>query len=101
MPQGQRGDVAPLANRMSAACGRHHHESPIGKHPCKCGDIRFGNAIMHTAEVVCPSCFESFEVVCPPPEEMPAEVDYDCEICCRPMIIHFAAEGTFARGLAD
>lgn len=56
---------------------------------------------MHTAEVVCPSCFETFEVVCPPPEEMPAEVDYDCEICCRPMIISFSSEGTFARGLAD
>ena len=56
---------------------------------------------MHTSEVVCPSCFETFEVVSPPPEEMPTEVDYDCEICCRPMIISFSEEGAFARGLAD
>jgi hypothetical protein len=37
--------------------------------------------------VTCPSCFEQFEVAAPPPEELPAELDYDCEICCRPMVI--------------
>lgn len=39
--------------------------------------------------VICPSCFEEFEVAAPPPEETPCEVDYDCEVCCRPMRIRF------------
>jgi hypothetical protein len=37
--------------------------------------------------VTCPSCFQRFAVAAPPPEELPAELDYDCEICCRPMMI--------------
>lgn len=56
---------------------------------------------MEFAHVTCPTCFESFEVAVPPPEEMPTEVDYDCEICCRPMIIVFSADGVWARGLGD
>jgi Cysteine-rich CPXCG len=56
---------------------------------------------MDLVEVVCPTCFESFEVVMPPPEELPTEVDYDCEICCRPMQIAFDGQGAWARGLAD
>lgn len=39
--------------------------------------------------VTCPSCFEEFEVVELPLEEVPCELDYDCEICCRPMVISF------------
>ncbi len=39
--------------------------------------------------VTCPSCFEEFEVLAPPAEEVPCEVDYDCEVCCRPMLIRF------------
>ena len=42
--------------------------------------------------VTCPSCFQQFEVAAPPPEELPAELDYDCEICCRPMAIFIAEE---------
>jgi hypothetical protein len=42
--------------------------------------------------ITCPSCFESFEVAGPSLAEVPAEWDYDCEICCRPMLIHFFAE---------
>ncbi len=56
---------------------------------------------MDFAEVVCPTCFERFEVALPPPDEVPAEVDYDCEICCRPMRIVFDGEGAWACGLAD
>jgi len=44
---------------------------------------------MEFGEVTCPSCFETFEVALPGAGELPAEVDYDCEICCRPLIISF------------
>jgi len=37
--------------------------------------------------VTCPSCFQQFRVAAPPAEELPAELDYDCVICCRPMVI--------------
>ncbi len=56
---------------------------------------------MDTVPVQCPTCFETFEVVMPPPEELPAEYDYDCEICCRPMLIVFDESGAFARGLGE
>jgi len=35
--------------------------------------------------VVCPSCHESFEVPSPALAEVPCDIDYDCEVCCRPM----------------
>ena len=56
---------------------------------------------MNFAEVTCPTCFETFEVAMPPPDELPAEVDYDCEVCCRPMVIVFTGDDAYARGLAD
>ena len=56
---------------------------------------------MELAEVTCPTCFEVFEVAVPHPSEMPAEVDYDCEVCCRPMVIVFTGDDVYARGLAD
>ena len=28
----------------------------------------------------------------PPIDEVPCEVDYDCEICCRPMLIRFDSD---------
>jgi hypothetical protein len=57
-------------------------------------------------EVVCPFCFEYFGVMPPGPDELPAEWDYDCEVCCRPMIISFDDDGdgdisAFARSLAE
>jgi hypothetical protein len=39
--------------------------------------------------VTCPSCFEEIEVAAPSLDETPCEVDYDCEVCCRPMLIRF------------
>lgn len=58
--------------------------------------------LMETAVVQCPTCFETFEVVTPAPDELPTEYDYDCEICCRPMVIIFDEDGgAFARGLGD
>ncbi len=42
--------------------------------------------------VTCPSCFQQFEVAVPPAAELPAELDYDCEICCRPLVISIRDE---------
>ncbi|MES2659558.1 MAG: CPXCG motif-containing cysteine-rich protein [Verrucomicrobiota bacterium] len=56
---------------------------------------------MEFAQVTCPTCFEVFEVAVPHPDEMPAEVDYDCEICCRPMIIVFTEQEVYAKGLGE
>lgn len=64
---------------------------------------------MDLCEVVCPTCFESFEVLGPVIEEsdFPVEYDYDCSVCCRPMLIVFecSEEGdevsASARGLGD
>ena len=57
--------------------------------------------VMELAEVTCPTCFEVFEVAVPHPDEMPTEVDYDCEVCCRPMLIVFTEEEVYAKGLAE
>ena len=56
---------------------------------------------MEFAEVTCPTCFEVFEVAVPHPDEMPTEVDYDCEVCCRPMVIVFTEDEVYAKGLAE
>ena len=39
------------------------------------------------------------EVAGPAPEECPAEWDYDCEVCCRPMVIAFEIDGDVIRAL--
>ncbi len=58
--------------------------------------------LMEFAQVTCPTCFEMFEVAVPPVAERPAEVDYDCEVCCRPMLIVFSEDGdAYAMGLAE
>ena len=62
--------------------------------------------IMSTHPVTCPTCFEEFEVFLPSPDETPCEVDYDCEVCCRPMMISFESDedgevSAWARGLGD
>ena len=56
---------------------------------------------METNLVMCPTCGETFDVVGPSWEEMPAEWDYDCEICCRPMVIVFEETGAYAKGLGE
>ncbi len=62
---------------------------------------------MDCLPVVCPTCFETFEVALPAPGEMPCEIDYDCEICCNPMTIVFEEEepggpvSAYAKGLAE
>lgn len=53
-------------------------------------------------EVTCPSCFELFSVAVPAPGERPTSLDYDCEICCRPMVLWVDEDGGVeARGLDD
>lgn len=47
---------------------------------------------MNGVNVTCPSCFEEFIVAAPTLNELPCDVDYDCEICCRPLRIFFAEE---------
>lgn len=47
---------------------------------------------MELTPVTCPTCFETFDVTAPAIGELPAEWDYDCEVCCRPMIIAFFEE---------
>jgi len=60
---------------------------------------------MNLTRVTCPTCYEVFEVASPSPDELPAEWDYDCEVCSRPMVIDFYEEGdeiyAQARGLND
>ncbi len=46
---------------------------------------------MEMVSVTCPTCFEAFEIPAPPASEVPAQLDYDCEICCRPMVIYLEA----------
>ncbi|SHJ24661.1 Cysteine-rich CPXCG [Rubritalea squalenifaciens DSM 18772] len=43
---------------------------------------------MDICEVQCPSCFEWFSFIMPPEGESEGQnLDYDCEVCCRPMLI--------------
>ncbi len=53
-----------------------------------------------TTPVICPSCFQEFEVPCPHSTEVPCDVDYDCEVCCRPMRILFEDEDGEMRATA-
>ena len=38
-------------------------------------------------EVCCPCCGEFFPIPVPPEGERPAQMDYDCEVCCRPFVL--------------
>jgi hypothetical protein len=64
------------------------------------------SAMVSMVTVVCPFCFQEFSVAPPSLAELPAEWDYDCEICCRPMLISFEDDGegevlAEARSLAE
>ncbi len=50
--------------------------------------------------ITCPTCFETFSVPGPAPNEVPTTWDYDCEVCCRPMLIHFELDGNEVYGEA-
>jgi hypothetical protein len=53
---------------------------------------------MDTVPITCPPCFEVFDVAAPAPSECPCQVDYDCEVCCRPLTIRFWSEGGEVQG---
>ena len=42
--------------------------------------------------IICPTCGEESDVPAPHESEVPCAVDYDCEVCCRPMVISFWAD---------
>lgn len=48
---------------------------------------------MHAVTITCPSCFQEFDVQSPSANETPCDVDYDCEVCCRPLRIFFENDG--------
>jgi hypothetical protein len=50
--------------------------------------------------ITCPTCFETFSVTGPALSEVPAQWDYDCEVCCRPMVLSFDLDGDNVYGLA-
>lgn len=54
---------------------------------------------MNEGAVTCPTCFETFHIHLPPVDEQPTEWDYDCEICCRPMLLLIENDHVEARGL--
>lgn len=57
---------------------------------------------MTTTSIQCPTCWENFEVSTPPEDERPCEMDYDCEVCCRPLlIICNPGEDCYAQGLSE
>lgn len=60
---------------------------------------------MEFVELTCPSCFERFEIAVPGPGELPTTLDYDCEVCCRPMMVDIWSEDdqvfAEASGLGD
>lgn len=52
--------------------------------------------------VQCPTCFEDFEVSEVAPEDYGSQIDYDCEVCCRPLVIVIGEDGTlFSQGMNE
>lgn len=55
------------------------------------------------AQIQCPSCFEWFSFTLQH-DEMAAEnveMDYDCEVCCRPMRVIVSQDEAYAIGMDD
>ena len=54
-------------------------------------------------EIQCPSCFEYFSFTMQQ-DEIPiasVEMDYDCEVCCRPMRVIVSNDEAYAIGMDD
>ncbi len=57
---------------------------------------------MAMEEIQCPACWEWFSIATPPESERPCELDYDCEVCCRPFrIICEIGESSWSMSLDD
>ena len=56
---------------------------------------------MEMCEIQCPTCFEWFEVAVPETGGGVVEMDYDCEVCCRPMIVVAGPGFVDAKSLGD
>jgi hypothetical protein len=55
------------------------------------------------ADIQCPSCFEWFSFALQQ-DALAAdgvEMDYDCEVCCRPMRVIVSADDAYAIGMDD
>jgi hypothetical protein len=76
-----------LENRCSVQLSYHRLLFALAEVTCRPGLDKGKSMNAEFVTVTCPSCFENFQVVAPPVEELPAELDYDCEVCCRPMLI--------------
>ena len=55
----------------------------------------------HTSIAYCPTCFEAIDIPVPPPTEVPIEVDYDCHVCCNPMVVQFFTGAQLGEVLAE
>ncbi len=53
------------------------------------------------ADIQCPSCFEWFSFAIPEVGSGEVEMDYDCEVCCRPMRVIVSADDAYAIGMDD
>lgn len=55
-------------------------------------------------DIQCPSCFEWFSFALQQDEiggGGAVEMDYDCEVCCRPMRVIVSASDAYAIGMDD
>jgi hypothetical protein len=54
-------------------------------------------------DIQCPSCFEWFSFTLPHEDISASEVemDYDCEVCCRPMRVIVSSGEAYAIGMDD
>ncbi|MGJ8695994.1 MAG: CPXCG motif-containing cysteine-rich protein [Verrucomicrobiaceae bacterium] len=43
--------------------------------------------------IQCPTCHEWFSISEVAPEDYGSQMDYDCEVCCRPLILLVDEDG--------
>ena len=55
-------------------------------------NIEFQDDTFQTIQ--CPTCFESFQINVYSEEGKTQSLVYDCEICCRPILLEIKFEGT-------
>lgn len=54
---------------------------------------RTPTAMDEMVAVTCNFCWQTFELPLPPEDERPCALDYDCEICCRPLLVRIEPDG--------